>query len=144
MAVLVAQSISPELRKIARFGCVGLVGVVVNTTVLWLLTEHVRLYYLLSSAVATEAAIVFNFILNDFWTFAALGHGEPVFARLAKYNAVALGGLLLTVAALYALTTLFRVPYLTANLAAIAGGTLWNYTASRRWAWRTRPPVAAG
>jgi dolichol-phosphate mannosyltransferase len=129
-----------ELRRMVRFGCVGLVGVLVNSALLWLLTERAQLYYVASSALATEGAILTNFALHHHWTFAALGEGEPVLAKLAKYNAVALGGLLLTVGTLVALTSLLRLHYLVANLLAVGVGTAWNYGASRRWAWRTPAP----
>ena len=87
---------SKSVRRLARFACVGLIGVGVNNTLLWLLTEHAHVYYLLSSALATEVAILSNFTLNYVWTFAALRDAEPVLAKLAKFNQVALGGLLLT------------------------------------------------
>lgn len=139
MAIVLRNSAGAELGRVVRFGCVGLLGVAVNTALLWLLTEHAHLYYVVSSVVATEAAIVTNFVLHHVWTFAAQGDGEPALAKLAKYNALAVGGLLLTVGALFALTGVLRVPYLVANLAAIGAGTAWNYVASRRWAWRTAP-----
>ena len=56
--------------------------------------------------------------------------------KLAKYNALALGGLLLTVGTLFGLTAVLRLQYLAANVLAIGAGTAWNYTASRRWTWR--------
>jgi dolichol-phosphate mannosyltransferase len=125
-----------------RFGCVGLVGVLVNSGLLWLLTERARLYFAVSSALATEVAILTNFALHHLWTFASTADGEPVVAKLAKYNAVALGGLLLTVGTLLGLTALLRLHYLAANLLAVGVGTAWNYGASRRWAWRTAGPAA--
>ena len=140
MAALAVEGIAPEVQRVLRFGCVGLLGVAVNTALLWLLTERIQLYYVVSSVLATEISILANFSLNHVWTFAALNDGESVIAKLAKYNIVALGGLLLSVTTLFVLTALLPVHYLFANLVAIGTGTLWNYSASRRWAWRT--PVA--
>jgi hypothetical protein len=54
-----------ELGRIARFGCVGLIGVGVNSALLWLLTDGAHFYYLVSSVVATEVAILSNFALNQ-------------------------------------------------------------------------------
>ena len=127
-----------EVRRMARFGCVGLLGVLVNSGLLWLLTERARLYVALSSALATEGAILTNFALHQVWTFRSVNDGEPVVAGLAEYNVIALGGLLLTVSTLLGLTALLRLPYLTANLTAVGAGTAWNYGASRRWAWRVK------
>jgi dolichol-phosphate mannosyltransferase len=126
-----------------RFGCVGLVGVLVNSGLLWLLIERAQLYYAVSSVLATEGAILTNFALHHHWTFAAPSDGEPAVVKLAKYNAVALGGLLLTVGTLMGLTSLLRLHYLVANLLAVGAGTAWNYGASRRWAWRA-PALSGG
>jgi dolichol-phosphate mannosyltransferase len=119
-----------------RFGCVGLLGVVVNSGLLWLLTERAQLYYAVSSLLATEGAILTNFALHHRWTFASANDGGSMLPKLVKYNLLALGGLFLTVGTLVGLTALLRLHYLPANLMAVGVGTAWNYGASRRWAWR--------
>jgi cellulose synthase/poly-beta-1,6-N-acetylglucosamine synthase-like glycosyltransferase/putative flippase GtrA len=124
-----------EARHALRFACVGALGVGVNSVLLWLLTDHVGLYYLISSVLATEAAVLFNFTLNHFWTFAGPREAESILAKLVKYNAIAVVGLLLTVVSLWFLTELLHLHYLAANLVAISAGTLWNFAAIRRWTW---------
>src|SRR5688500_18149964 len=87
-----------EIPRIIRFGCVGLSGVVVNMLLLWFLTERVGLYYLVASAIATEAAILSKFTLNHWWTFAPLREGSSALRKLAKFNLVSLGGLVFSLA----------------------------------------------
>lgn len=128
---------------ILRFSGVGLIGVGVNSAVLWLLTERLHLHYLLSSALATETAILSNFVLNHCWTFASWRDDESVAAKLVKFNAIALGGLAITVGVLFLLTTLFGVHYMLGNLLAIAVAALWNYKANRTWTWPLIRPAAA-
>lgn len=123
-----------------RFGLVGVSGVTVNSVCLWLLTEQAHLYYLLSSILATEVAIISNFTLHHLWTFSSLDGAGSLPVRLAKYNILALGGLLLTVLTLFVLTKTWGLHYLVANLLAIGAGTIWNYLSSRRWIWiKVRP-----
>ena len=136
---LQSAALGAEAIRIARFGCVGLSGVALNYAALWLLTDVAHVYYLLSAAVATEIAIVSNFALNHAWTFRALRDSESFGAKLAKFNAVALGGLTISLIALWALTQLGGLHYLPANLAAIASATAWNYAANRRWTWASAP-----
>ncbi|MGH2364337.1 MAG: GtrA family protein [Chloroflexota bacterium] len=129
-----------ELGRAGRFGCVGLLGAALNSGVLWLLTEQVGLYYLISSAVAIETAIVSNFLLNHYWTFARAQRppaplGE-LLRRLARFNLVSLGGMALTLSALFVLTQAGGLPYLIANVFAIGCGALWNFGFSRLWVWR--------
>jgi dolichol-phosphate mannosyltransferase len=133
------QRLAPELGRVWRFACVGLLGVIVNSLLLWLLTERFHIFYVVSSALATEAAILSNFSLNHGWTFASNQRPGSFWPRLARFNLVALSGLTLTVSALYLFTRHFGLHYLVANLFAIGSGTAWNYLASRVWVWSRLP-----
>jgi putative flippase GtrA len=125
-----------------RFGVVGASGVLVNTLVLVALAQHARLPLWLAGALATEAAVVSNFVLNDRWTFGACGNRSERAAglsaalrRFARYNGVALGGIVLGAALLMLLTNVGGLALLAANLVAVAVSAGWNYFASSRWAW---------
>ncbi len=118
-----------------RFGCVGLIGVAVNSALLWVLTEQGHLYYLLSSVIATEVAILVNFALNHKWTFAAFGDEKPLVEKLVKFNVVSLGGLVLTVSMLFVLKQFAGLQYMLANTMAIGFAATWNYVVNRRWTW---------
>src|SRR5687767_6577737 len=65
------SAIYQSLARPLRFGLVGLSGVVVNTAALWGLARGAGLPVLLASVLATEMAILSNFLLNDRWTFRA-------------------------------------------------------------------------
>jgi dolichol-phosphate mannosyltransferase len=128
--------------RAARFGAVGAAGVVVNTLALLALTRGAGLAEWQASPLATEAAIVGNFLLNDAWTFRD-ARGGATATRLLRYNGVALGGMAITVAVLCLLTRVFGADLLPANLAAVACATAWNYIVNSRWTWAaTRAQVA--
>jgi glycosyltransferase XagB len=118
-----------------RFGLVGLSGALVNSAVLWLLALVVGMPTVLASLLATEAAVLSNFALHDRWTFGARGYRHGLGRRLLRYHGVAAGGAVITVSLLTLLTARDTLPLLLANLVAIAAATLWNYSASARWAW---------
>lgn len=124
----------PRLGRVARFGAVGAAGAVVNTVALLALTEGAGLAAWQASPLATEAAIIGNFLLNDAWTFRDARGGSGA-ARLLRYNGVALGGMAITVAVLSLLTGVFGVSTLPANLLAIACAMAWNYLVNSRWTW---------
>ncbi len=96
---------SHQLQRPLRFGLVGLSGVVVNTTVLWALARGAHLPVALASVLATEAAILSNFLLNDRWTFRAAARRHPLLMRLARFNGVSIGGMAITVALLTLLSS---------------------------------------
>ncbi len=129
--------VTRHARRLVRFCLVGTSGVVVNITLLYLLTETGGLNYLVAAVFATEAAILNNFLLNDRWTFSDVKPGTSWLQRGLRYNSVALVGLVISVAVLAGLTYLLSLHYLVANLFAIGAGTLWNYTASSYFTWAT-------
>jgi putative flippase GtrA len=107
---------------------------------LWLLTERVHLYYVVSSVAATEAATISNFALNHLWTFRRSRRAGSLAAAFLRYNLVALGYIALTAATLFLLTHVFGLLYLLANLLAIGACAAWNYVMCRRWVWTAHSP----
>jgi len=141
----VAAAVYQNRRRFVRFGLVGGVGAVLNTALLYLLVHFGRWSYVPAAAVATEATILSNFVLNDHWTFHDARGRSPWTRRVARYNVVALGGLVVSLVALALLTATFHLHYLVANLMAIGVATLWNYTVNARFTWvahRADGPVA--
>jgi putative flippase GtrA len=125
-------------RRLIQFSFVGATGVGVNTAVLYLLVQAGHLHYMVAAAIASEVAIISNFNFNDQWTFRDVGSRLSWLERLLRYNAIAVGGILVTLAVLAALTLTLGMPYLVANLFAIAAATIWNYLASSSFAWHAR------
>jgi dolichol-phosphate mannosyltransferase len=132
------RTIQPHFQRLGRplrFGIVGLSGIVVNSAILWVLVRELHLAVTLGSVVATEAAILSNFLLNDRWTFR--GARERSFIqRMVRFNGVALGGMAITAGILTALTHYTHLHLLFANLLAVGAATGWNYIVNSRWTWR--------
>jgi dolichol-phosphate mannosyltransferase len=140
------SKIRPTLVRFARplcFGLVGLSGVLVNTAILWALVQGARLPVLLASALATEAAILSNFGLNDRWTFRDGVHRHSFGMRLLRFNGVSLGGMAITAGLLALLMSYGHLHLLLANLLATGGATTWNYIVNSRWTWKGKSQVAS-
>src|SRR5512140_561370 len=81
--------------RLLRFVAVGATGVAVNLAGLWLLAGVLALREVLASALAIEASIVWNFFLNNAFTYGdrnAAAQAGPA-RRLLRYNLVSLVGL---------------------------------------------------
>jgi dolichol-phosphate mannosyltransferase len=145
--LLLERTLPPRLGRHAgrfiRFGLVGGSGVLVNNAVLLALVEWLHVAPVPAAVVATECAIVSNFVLNDRWTFADLrpstSRSWP--RRFASYNLLTLGGLVLSVGVLALLHGVAGMHYLLANAVGIAVGTLWNYGSNHQWTWARRRAV---
>jgi dolichol-phosphate mannosyltransferase len=130
------------LSRLARFATVGLSGVVVDMTVLYLLSDPARLAWGLtrSKVVAAELAILNNFVWNDYWTFRDLAEGQPGprarLRRFLKFNLVCLSGLALSVILLNLQFNLLGMNRYLANAVAIALVTAWNFWLNVKLGWR--------
>ena len=132
--------------RAARFAAVGLTGVAVNLAVLHLLAGVLGVREILSSAIAIEASILWNFLLHDAVTFRdrrGATRAGPL-GRLARYHAVsALGAAVQLGTFVLAALALSRAAGRTdlgafryaAQGAGIAAAFVWSFGGSMRFAW---------
>ena len=126
-----------------KYCVVGALGVLVNAAAFWVASallgpaaQETLFGFSVAVLVAIETAIVFNFVLNNAWTFSLTRlSGRRVVTGFLRYNAAcALGAL-----ANYAVSGfLFSVGW-SRGAAVIAGalvGAAWNYTMSRAVTWK--------
>ena len=123
------------MKRILRFGLVGLSGVVVNEGILAFLTDIVGLHHLVSGVFSIEASILSNFILNDIWTFRDRRERSRI-GRTLRFHVVAAGGALINYAGYWFLSESVGMHHLIAMPIAIMVGFIWNFTLSVLWAWR--------
>src|SRR2546428_13595853 len=83
-------------RQGVSFGVVGLSGTVLNTGLVYVLYGLLRWPLPLAVALATEVAILNNYLWNDRWTF---GRRDPSARRLVRFNLSSLGGMAITTGA---------------------------------------------
>ena len=117
--------------RILKFAVVGGTGVIINTSVLYLLSRWAGLPLVAASALAVELAAISNYLLNDTWTFAVR---SPSLRRFAKFNTASLAGLALNVLSVWLLSRL-GLYFLAADLIGIAAGFAANYSFSVGWVW---------
>lgn len=138
----IQQRFEIPLGRLVRFGLVGLSGVFVDMTLLYLLSDPSTLGLPLNmgKSIAAEVAILNNFLWNDAWTFADLSSSQKGMQkrlkRFLKFNFICLAGLVLNLLTFDVLIYLLGInPYL-ANLIAIAIVTIWNFWLNLKLSWR--------
>jgi putative flippase GtrA len=120
-------------RTVLRFGLIGLAGVAINEAVLAVLHHGLAVPLLAASVVATEVAILTNYVGNELWTFPLR---QLALGRLLRFQVTALGGMAITALALWALAAGAGLPVLVANLGAVALGAVWNFVGNVAWTWK--------
>ena len=129
-------------ERFLRFGLVGLSGVFVDMTILYLLSDPTTLHLPLtrSKIAAGELAIINNFLWNDRWTFGDITSKQQGWSqrskRFLKFNVVCLAGLVLNVLVLNLVFNFVIHNRYIANLIAIAVATVWNFWVNLKLSWR--------
>jgi len=130
------------LARFTRFCVVGSSGVIVDMSLLFLLSDPRMLGLGLtrSKLVAAECAIINNFLWNDAWTFRDLAADQRGFSarlkRFAKFNIICTIGLVINIILLNVQFNLLGMNRYLANAIAIAVVTLWNFWLNTRLSWR--------
>ena len=96
---------------------------------------------LTSGAIAVEISIIFNFMLNDIYTFNDQIGKSGFIIRMLRFNGVALYGFIVHLSILWLLTYYAGMNYLLANLIGIIGATIFNYVAVLDYTWRVQSNV---
>ena len=85
------------------FGMVGAFGMIVNMAMLYILTAFAGLHYIIASAIATETAILCNFLNNHFITFRDKRAGSTL-RKLLNFQLISLTTIAGTAGILFLLT----------------------------------------
>ena len=131
------------LAQFARFGAVGLVGVVIDLGVFNVLRatvfapETIHEGPVLAKVVSTLLAIVANWVGNRFWTFRA-HRGRQLWREFVEFLAVSLGGSAIGLACLWVSHYLLGFTSILAdnisgNVVGLALGTAFRFTLYKLW-----------
>jgi len=125
-----------SLQTFIRFALVGASGTVVNLGVFSILL-HAGINKFVASPIAIEASIVWNFLLNNSWTFGHRKTRDRVHVRGLKFNVVSLASLAVSFGTFAALTLL--VPRFSPQLNQLIGiipAMFVNYFLNSYWTFR--------
>jgi putative flippase GtrA len=128
-----------EYKSFLLFALVGGLGMLVNTAVLYLLTQSAGINYLLASAIATETAIISNFLGNNFLTFKDHQNDLGIFERFLSFQAISLVSLVGTIFFLWLFVNMFGDRLLLLwNMAAILLMFIANYILNSAYTWKRK------
>lgn len=119
------------LRQFISYIAVGGIAFVVDFGVLFFLTEHIGIHYIVSATAGFLAGLVVNYLLciSLIFDFRAIERTSHEFALFA---AIGIVGLLLNDALIWLLTELADYHYLISKLLAAAMVLILNFTLRRR------------
>ncbi len=127
-----------------KYCIVGTLGVIVHVSAYITFsklfatgTDLTLMGFSLSVIGAIETAIIFNFVLNNIWTFSQHRlHGMAALVGFSKFNLACAFGALANYAVSAFLFTLGWAELISVIIGAFTG-VIWNYTMNRVFTWRT-------
>ncbi len=97
-----------------KFAIVGAIGFIVDFGISYILIEKVHKPVWMATVISTESAIISNFILNNFWSFAhkKLDHSpRTILPAFLKFNAVSSGSIIIQTLTVHFFSDAFGVQY---------------------------------
>ncbi|HKP20428.1 MAG TPA: glycosyltransferase family 2 protein [Thermoleophilaceae bacterium] len=127
--------------RFARFGVVGLSGLVVNTLLLGFFTDVIGLFYVVSAVIATQGSTLWNFCFTELWVFSGRDHRRSRGSRLGMFFLMNNAALALRGPLLVLLTSGFGIHYAVSNVISLLLLTLVRYGLADSWIWAKASPA---
>ncbi len=130
-----------EFERFLKFAVVGVIGMVVDFSVLNLMHLKVGLPLATSNAISFTTAVISNFTWNRLWTFPE-SRQRPLMSQLGQFALVNVIGLGINTALLLGVDHLLRSiiaepwSYNLAKAFAIGVVLFWNYFINRLWTYK--------
>jgi len=120
------------IKEFFKFSFVGGIGTLVNITILYLLTERVGIYYMLSAISSFVIAMTSNFLLNKLWTFKESIKSD-IGKKYLQFGLVGVSALLINLFFLYIFTEIFGIYYIISQILAIGIALIVNFLGNKIW-----------
>ena len=130
-----------EFVRFLKFATVGVIGMVVDLTVLNVMHKVFGLPLLVANAISFTTAVISNFTWNRFWTFPE-SRERPIGPQLGQFALVNVVGLIINTLILWLAFKVTQqiVPdpwdYNLAKVFAIGVVLFWNYFVNRAWTYK--------
>lgn len=130
-----------EFVRFLKFASVGMIGMVVDLTILNVMHKVFGLPLLVANTISFTTAVISNFTWNRLWTFPE-SRERPIASQLGKFTVVNVIGLAINNMVLWVAfqATQQIIPdpwdYNLAKIVAIGVVLFWNYFVNRAWTYK--------
>lgn len=133
--LLLALRFGEGFLRFTGFALVGLSGILVNSLVLYLATDQLRIFYLLSVVIATVGSTLWNFSLTEALVYRSKDQAKGRVRRLLLFSVMNTAALGLRGPVIFVLTSLIGINYLISNLASLVLLTVLRFTLADNIIW---------
>lgn len=124
------ESTSSTLVQLFRYGLVGGIAFVADYGTLYVLTEYVHLYHLISAGIAFVIGLLVNYVLSIHWVFDEHSSSNKM-TEFSIFAVIGIIGLGLNELIIYTGTDVFGLHYMLSKLISTMIVFLWNFFARK-------------
>jgi len=124
-----------SLKQFFKFAIVGVLNTFINMGVLYVFTEYLKVYYIVSAIFAFLVAVTNSFILNKIWTFKE-DIKDKTTKKYSKFFIISVLALITNLSLLYVFTEVFKFYYLISQVIAIAVSLWINFLGNKFWTFK--------
>lgn len=116
----------PELMsKAVNYGYISIVASALDIALLFVLTEIVGIFYLISVVIAYLSGLLLSFILNKKYNFK--DENKQVLNQFTKFTSVATFGLLVNLSVIFFMVSMMNIHYILAKIFALGVSFTCNF-----------------
>ena len=119
-----------------RFSLSGTIATLIDIILLYILTEYVGIWYLISSIFSFMAGSIAHFNISRHWVFK--NHQQTFWRQYRSFFIIHLGGLTINTAGLYILVQFLHLYYILAKLMVVVLGVSWTFTANKKFTFKSQ------
>lgn len=125
-----------QYKDIVKFCIVGSSGTLLNLGILYLITNKLGVYYIISATIGAVIATIFNYTVNHFWTFQRREIKNNWIIGWLKYKLTDDITILVYLGELLLFTEVFGMWYFLSAIIAIIINYPIRYTILKRFIWK--------
>ena len=109
-----------------KFSASGLIGVLINFSLTFILKENLKINKYFSSSFSLLIALIFNYILNRYWTFQVIM--EPICSQFFKFFLVVLISVFFNHFIVFLFHRFLKINFYYSKFIAVLLVFIWNFT----------------
>lgn len=124
------------INQLTKYFTVGIIGGMINLSVLILLTEFIKISYMISAVYAFMSVSMISFLLDKTWTFKEKieNHFLKEYLNFFSFSIITL---ILNLIILYSFTNYLQFYYPISQVFAIGSSGSFNFVLDRNWTFKS-------
>ena len=123
------------VKQIFRFTLIGGIAFLIDSTILFILTDYVGVHYLISSMISFTVSVIFNYIMSILWVFDV--NKKQTRRDIVIFFILSLIGLGINQLRMYISVDLMNIYYMISKVISTALVMVYNFITRKKFVEKT-------